>query len=161
MLKWAQHNQLGSFKKVEEEGQCGWDLPQQLTQIPEDNQSKRHPPAQGTGTEGPDPAKARTSAGSARNPTCEAWSLCSHFAIMRRVARRQQERENHGEQLRPELEQQLQRKAEGAREEEGDSGGRMGKTELRAAGGVGTACGETRHQHLSDIPRQQGAPMKT
>lgn len=70
-------------KKEEDQGQC--DLPQQLIQIPEDSQSKASSCPANRHRSGPIPAKARTSADSARNPTCEAWSPCSHFAIVRGV----------------------------------------------------------------------------
>ena len=72
-----------SKRKKEEEDQCRWDLAQQLIRIPEVNQSKASSRPAHRHRSGPIPAEARTSADSARNPTCDAGRPCSLFAIVR------------------------------------------------------------------------------
>lgn len=70
-------------RQKRETGQSHRHLPQQLIQITQNHQSMASSCPRNWHRNDLIPAKARASAGSAKNPTREAWNLCSHFAIPR------------------------------------------------------------------------------
>ena len=70
-------------RQKKEIGQSHRHLPQQSVQVTQNNQSMASSCPRNWHRNDQIPAKARASDGSAKNPTREAWNLCSHFAILR------------------------------------------------------------------------------